>query len=794
MAYLTNLKVLDLSEGIAAPFCAKLLSDLGADTIKVEPPGGDYARRLGPFPKGVADPECSATFFYLNTGKRSIVLDLGLSQDRATLSQLVQTYDIVIVGQSEEVLEKQGLDYAALQAWNPNVILTSVSGFGSFGPHSEYESSHLINCAQGGWAQLCGVPDREPLQSGGAITETLTGAYAATATLLAAFARLRHSRGEHIDVSVQQAVLCGAQIPSLIYEYKGAVIERYSSVGSGAGAGYMLPTRDGVVGLNALTPAQWHMLCQFLGRPDIAEDPYFQDISWTAPDARLEEIRDIFRTALSDKTAEQLFHEAQKQRVPFGLVPDLGGLMKLQPHVERGFFQSVSHAIAGQVQVPGIPFKSSTCTVTISPPPLLDEHRQSILAQLAATSNSEAKIDSLGSPNTNPPALEGLRVVDMSMFFAGPAAAQICADAGADVIKIESIQRIDGWRASGAREESEIPSWEASPYFNWINRNKRDITLNLMDPRGVAAAKKLIAQADVLIENYTPRVMQNFGLSYDELKAINPRLVMISLSGFGAKVTWRDYVAFGMSTEQMSGVAHLTGYADASPLYTGMTGGDLFSGVMGAVDLLAALHQREATGLGQHLDFSQIEACNMFVGDAMTGWTLAGHDPGRTGNQHPTYIAQGIYPCSDGWIAISIKHQAHLNSFCQLMACSAESAPSDAQVAAWTVRFEKQALMAQLQALGVPAGAVLNGPDLLADPQLTARGGYLAQDRPGLGIKHYPSQPYQFRHVPEQPARRAPMLGEHLEEVLTQEVGLNDEDIIQLVIDDVIGTVPVDAR
>ncbi len=307
-SFLSKLKVLDLSEGIAAPFCAKLLSDLGAVTTKVEPPGGDYARQLGPFPNDEPDQEQSASFFFLNTGKRSIVLDLDQDDDRAVLRALVASHDIVIAGECEEHLRLRGLDYAALRRWNPVVILPTVSAFRSFGPHSMYESSHLINCAQGGWAQLCGVPAREPLQAGGAITETMTGAYAAAATLIAAYARLRHGCGEHVDVSAQQAVLCGAQIPSLIYEYKGIVVERYSSVGSGAGAGYMLPTSDGVVGLNALTLPQWHMLCKFLGRQDVAESEYFQGISWTQPDSRLEEIREIFRQALSDKTAEELFH------------------------------------------------------------------------------------------------------------------------------------------------------------------------------------------------------------------------------------------------------------------------------------------------------------------------------------------------------------------------------------------------------------------------------------------------------------------------------------------------------
>jgi crotonobetainyl-CoA:carnitine CoA-transferase CaiB-like acyl-CoA transferase len=384
------------------------------------------------------------------------------------------------------------------------------------------------------------------------------------------------------------------------------------------------------------------------------------------------------------------------------------------------------------------------------------------------------------------------------MFFAGPSLSQILADAGADVIKVESVQRIDGWRGSGTATEGDLPSWEASPYFNWINRNKRDVTLNLKDPRGVAAVKTLVSEADILIENYTPRVMQNFGLAYDELCCINPRLIMISLSGFGADGSWRDYVAFGMSTEQMGGISHLTGYEGGEPLFTGMTGGDLFAGVMGAVDVLAALYQRDRTGVGQHLDFSQIEACNLYVGDAMTGWSLARIDPGRVGNRHSAYVLQGTYPCADGgWIAITCKSDAQLETLCRvagIVSKGQNDAELDGPLKAWTRPQDKQTLMHLLQRSGVPAGAVLNGPDLLNDPHLASRGALLAQDRPGLGVKHYPAQPYRLNQTVAPPQRRAPLLGEHLEEVLGNEVGLTSDEIVELVIDDVTGTVPLSAR
>ena len=801
-APLVGVRVLDISEGVAGPFCAKLLGDLGADVVKVERPGtGDETRASGPFPGWAQDAatqqEASASFFFFNTSKRSIVLDVESAQGREELRRLVRRFDVVVAGETAEALDAKGIGYETLHRWNPTVILTTVSGFGSFGPHSHFQSSHLIACAVGGWCQLCGLPDREPLQVGGVISETLAGAFAAAATQLAVLGRTRHGGGDHIDASIQQAVLTGAQLPTLLYEYRGLVPERYSSVGSGAGASYMLPTADGYIGLNALTRPQWHMLCDFLGRKDIAEDARYRTVSWARPDERVEEIRAAFQAALVDRTAEELFHAAEKRRVPFGLVPDMARVFKLAPHRHRGFFAKLQHPVAGTVDVPGIPFHATGTKPCPSRPPLLGEHTDSVLAELP---RDDAPPQDDAPPTSNPPPLQGVRVLDLSMFFAGPVCAQIAADAGADVIKVESIQRIDGWRGSASSNaERELPGWESSPYFNWVNRNKRDITLNLTDPRGVAILKTLVQDADVLIENYTPRVMAKFGLAYDVLRAINPRLIMISLSGFGADSPWRDYVAFGMSTEQMAGFTHLTGYPDGDPLFTGTTGGDLFAGVMGANALFAALHHRDRTGEGQHIDFGQVEACSLYAGDAMTAWSLAGVDPGRVGNGHRHYPLQGVYPCRDDrWIAITCKTRDQCTALAELIGepavAGGDAATRDDAVSAWTAQGDHLGLMTELQAAGVPAGAVMNGPELLADAQLEARAALLLQDRPGLGPKHYPGQPYRFRRAQSPPNQRAPLLGEHTSDVLKAHAGLTDDDIAELVIDDVVGTVPIAAR
>ena len=258
----------------------------------------------------------------------------------------------------------------------------------------------------------------------------------------------------------------------------------------------MLPTRDGYIGLNALTLDQWHLLCRFMDQEHIATDEYYQGMSWAQPDNRTEEIREIFRAAVADRSAIEIFHDAQAARVPFGLVPDLAALSEFPPHVERAFYQEIEHPVCGTVKVPGVPFKSTTTSVQVNRPPLLGEHTQKILDELPESNPSHSN----NSDDPNPLPLKGLRVLDLSMYFAGPSLAQILADAGADVIKIESIQHIDGWRRAAGQAPDGVSTWEASPYFNWINRNKRDVTLNLKDPRGAEIVKKLARDADILLE------------------------------------------------------------------------------------------------------------------------------------------------------------------------------------------------------------------------------------------------------------------------------------------------------
>ena len=280
----------------------------------------------------------------------------------------------------------------------------------------------------------------------------------------------------------------------------------------------------------SLTQAQWEMMCQFFGRPELIADPLFAD-GWSRM-ANSRELATELANLTRLRTAEDVFHDAQAWRIPFGLIPTLPDVLNLLPHRERDFFLEFEHSHAGRVRMPGIPWIFGDERPTGSPTPLHGEHSHEVKSDVesvwpAQVADSAVANGATAGASRRP--LEGLRVIDLSMFMSGPMTSLVFADAGADVIKVESVQRIDGWRATGSSDDF---WWEWAPSFNWVNRNKHGITLNLTDQRGAGVIRHMVRNADILVENYTPRVMGNFGLSYEQLREINPELIMISMPGF----------------------------------------------------------------------------------------------------------------------------------------------------------------------------------------------------------------------------------------------------------------------
>lgn len=400
--------------------------------------------------------------------------------------------------------------------------------------------------------------------------------------------------------------------------------------------------------------------------------------------------------------------------------------------------------------------------------------------------------------------LQGVRVIDTCIYWAGPMATGLLADLGAEVIKIESIQRLDHLRLLGGWPTPDGYEWSA--VFNGANRNKYGITLNLNHPRGKEIFKRLVEIGDIVAENFSPRVMENWGLTYEVLKGLNPRLIMLSMPGFGATGPWQNYVTFGPNVEMVSGMPTVSGYPDGEPMMTGYIA-DPAAGLMGAVAVMVALQHRHRTGKGQHIDLSQMEAITAFMGEAIMDYTMNGRLQPRRGNRHPSIAPHGVYRCKgdDEWVTITISFEEEWYRFCDAMGNPAWTKDArfsdnksryqnhdalDEFIENWTSQQDRHEVMRILQQAGVAAGAVLSYADVLSDTHLQERGFFEVVTRPVTGTHPYPGFPAKLTETPVTIRRPAPTLGQDNEYILKKLLGMTKEEINQLAEEEIIGTKP----
>ncbi|UCG82483.1 MAG: CoA transferase [Dehalococcoidia bacterium] len=400
--------------------------------------------------------------------------------------------------------------------------------------------------------------------------------------------------------------------------------------------------------------------------------------------------------------------------------------------------------------------------------------------------------------------LRGIRVVDACIYWAGPMASMLLADMGAEVIKIESIQRIDYLRLLGGWPTPDGYEWSAA--FNGTNRNKYGITLNLNNPRGREIFKRLVEISDIVTENFSPRVMENWGLHYEVLKGINPRLIMLSMPGFGTTGPWRNYVTYGPNIEMVSGMPTISGYPDGEPMMTGYIA-DPIAGLMGAVAVMTALQYRHRTGEGQRIDMSQMEAATTFMGGPIMEYAMNKRLQPRRGNRHPVNAPHGVYRCQgdDQWVTITVSSEEEWTRFCNAIGnpqWTHESRFSDNAgrcenhddldilITEWTCQRDKHEVTELLQAAGVAATQVLSYADTLSDAHLEARGFYETITRPVTGTHPYPGFPAKFSETPISIRKPAPTLGLDNEHVLKEILGMTADEIKRLEEEEIIGTIP----
>ncbi len=554
---LEGIRILDLADEKAS-FCSKLLADLGAYVLKVERPGGDASREIGPFLQKAPDKEGSLFFCHHNTNKLGITLDLEDHADREVFLGLIKRFDVLVETFSPGYLERIGSGFEVLSRINPNLILVSVTGFGQDGPRSQFRSCDLVASAFGGQMYVSGLPSMPPLKAYGEQSYSVASLFAAIAILLGLRKRAHSGRGEWIDISLQEAVASTLDHVMVRYFYEKIVPERQGGL-HWNGAFCILPCKDGHI---LVTPFyQWETLIEWMASEGCAED--LGEEAYIDEGYRLGQINhilDVLQRWTKTHTTEDLVPLGQLMRFPWAPIQSPKDVLTDPQLKARGFFIDVDHPEIGRsIKYPGSPYKfNSPSLKRWKRAPLIGEGNDLIdeeLRRLPAGSTISGR-------SINQGILRGVRVLDFTWMLAGPYATRLLADFGAEVIKVQSRKT-----AKGA--ESNL-----SGYFNTWNRNKRSITLDMSFPGAGEMVLRLAAISDVVIENFSPRVMSNWGLDYEMLRQVRPNLIMVSMSGMGRTGPWRDFVAFGPTLQALSGLTYLTSFTQDSPVGLGYSYAD----------------------------------------------------------------------------------------------------------------------------------------------------------------------------------------------------------------------------
>ena len=395
---LSDLRVVELAQGIAGPYCGKLFADLGAEVIKVEPPEGDRSRRLGPFPDDEPHPEKSGLFLHLNTGKQSVTLDVGVASGQVVLRKLLARADVLIDGDGRSAMARRGLSYDALKADFPQLVYVSVTPFGTTGPYQDYRGNSLTAMAMSTIMYNTGEPDREPLSTGGTPAEYIAGIHAWVGALAAIAYRAREGRAQHVDVSMAEATACADEYNAGMYAFQGAIRRRFYSRHVFGYPMDIMPCKDGHIVLipgaqgfpqrGLVAEASVSGMALLLGDPELDQHPLF--ISGQERMIRWREIDELLLPWLREHTAREIVETAQALRMPFALVPSVKDLLEDEHLDARAFFRRIDHPEAGELPYAGPPFRMSETAPRVERAPMLGEHNEETLAELGYSPDEQA--------------------------------------------------------------------------------------------------------------------------------------------------------------------------------------------------------------------------------------------------------------------------------------------------------------------------------------------------------------------------------------------------------------------
>ncbi len=771
------MRVLEISDvDQAAAWAGKWFARWGAEVIRVSAPGRASGSR--------------AAEIALHGGKTRIRLDRVAADGHAALVTLAQGADVILSDLRPRDLDAIAFDALGSERTRARVAVTP---FGRTGPYRDDEATAATLLALGGYTHLSGDPGRTPLTMPGPYPYVQAGTLAYSVALASV---LGAAECATIDLSMFETVATLHQFTDVMWQVDGVVRSRHGNRWENLCPTTMFRAQDGWVAVNILQQF-WPSFALWVGGIEMESDPGLALNAGRME--RRDEVEAICEAFFLKLRARDAFREGQeKWRVPIGYVQSFGDMLA-DPQLEsRRFWRGVepeagvdAEDTAGLV-LPGSAFQFAGERRAPERPP------RPVLDSPAGVQWEDTESLPRGSaPKARP--LEGIRVLDFTRIWSGPLATRFLGDLGADVLRIEApdgrgpavVPRgAGGYYPNG--DPGERP-YNRQGLNNKLMRNKRSLAVDLKSPEGKRAVLRLVAHADVVVENFSARAMPSLGLDYEALSARNPRLIFLTMPSFGSRGPYRDYVGLGPSIEPLSGLTALMGYGNDEPRVTAMAITDAASGVCGLSAVLTALWQRERTGKGALLDLSQSEAMAAFLAEELVAFQLTKREPDRLGNGAWNAAPYGVYRClgEDDWIAIGCTTDTQWSALARLAGRGwdvdgryataegrlARRAALDEMIEAWTSGEDKRALSRRLQTVGVAAAPVQSAPEWLADPHLDARGYFTTLETPDVG--RYPSDglPMTFDGRRGYEAwTGAPGLGAHNREAL-RAAGYADQEI-----------------
>jgi crotonobetainyl-CoA:carnitine CoA-transferase CaiB-like acyl-CoA transferase len=788
---LSHWKVLDLTDrrGELAGF---VLAELGAEVVK-----------LVPDPTiGVVDPDGAYGAYHAN--KSVVHLDPATADGRAGLEQLLAGADVVLDSGPPGVLASLGLGRAELDALNPLLVTVVVTPFGLDGPRADQPCSELTLAALGGPLRLQGTPARPPVQISVPQVWRHAGAEAALAAMVAHARMVRTGQSQFVDVSAQSAMtwtmlnaMEAAAISGRDFERTGSVLKLAVDLA------ICHPAADGyVVAVPRAESAErllpWLLEEGIVGPEWLEEDWSTFDHRSISGEPTVVTVDDVTRAvaALCSRHPRSVLLERGLELgttlAPVNAVDDLLGFGQLD---DRAFWTG-AEVDATPVRVPGVAFRldgrrpeARRRYGRAEPDPVPRWERRSTAEPPAAgpAGSGPAPDDSLP--------FSGLKVADFSWIGVGPITSKCLADHGATVVRVESQHRIDGLRVQPPMKDG-VFGINRSNFYGAFNTSKLGLALDLKTAAGRSVAKRLAAWADVVIDSFTPGVMERLGLGPADIRAVNPSVVTVNTSLLGHDGRYSSMAGYGYHAAALAGFFGAVGWPDLPPdgpwlAYTDTIGPRLITPV-----LLAALDHRRRTGEGTHIEVAQLELALQFQAPEVIACQLGGAVPTRTGNRDPRFAPQGVYPCkgADEWCAVTVTDDEAWARLVEVLGRPDWAVPAfatsagrraahdeiDAALGRWTVRHDAAEVEALLCRAGIPAGRVLRSSDLLADPQFAHRRFYAYLEHAEVGVIPYAGHQYRIAGYDHGPRSAAPCLGEHTVEVLTDLLGLDVDELAEV--------------